>query len=183
MKKYQHFMLDLETLATRVDAAVTQIGLCAFDPFQVNADRTGVTVNVRPHPACYIDPKTVYWWMGQSEEARLSVFDWECAHELEVALRIVRDWLEHWRDPNAEIRIWAMPAAFDVSIYENLCRVTGTEIPWKYNSSRDLRTLMEAAGMGKADRVMPIIAHDAGADADAQALTTAMAYTRLGITE
>ena len=69
----QHIMLDLETMGTGPNAAITAIGAVKFDPdkgeivetfyFKVNLESSVKQGGV-------IDASTVIWWLGQNEEAR-----------------------------------------------------------------------------------------------------------------
>lgn len=181
-KNFTNFMLDLETLATTANAAVTQIGLVAFDPFDIHSNRPKCRIKVKPHPECYIDPKTVYWWMGQSEEARKSVFDWENSLDPDDGLFLAQEFLyTHSKPNNNQIKIWAMPAKFDVTILEHLFSVCHRDPPWAYNSSRDVRTVLDLANISKEERVKPVVEHDAMLDSDAQSLTVCRAIQLMGL--
>lgn len=177
MDNVRHLMVDLETLSTSSHAAITQIGACFFD---IKSGRIHQTfkVDVFPDFEKYdVSFSTIKWWMQQSDEARGSVFgdDVErlsmgtAAVELNAFISAIvpSDW---------ELRVWAMPAAFDVVILENAFATESFPVPWKYNASRDVRTIMETAGFGKADRVEPEVAHDALSDAVAQAKTVSNAW-------
>lgn len=69
-----HLMIDIETLSTAVDAAITQIGLAPFRIDGTDPLEDGVLINVDPQ-SCIdlgmrVDWSTTHWWMMQSREAR-----------------------------------------------------------------------------------------------------------------
>lgn len=175
---YQGFdvMLDIETLATTPNAAVTQVGLVAFSFEKGVHPHKRMMLNVAPYEGAEISPSTIRWWMMQSDEARMSVFgpDLPLASEYS-ACAAIREFFSTLDNP----RVWAMPPSFDVVILENMFRRTKQAIPWKYNATRDLRTLADLAGAVKEDRIDPTVAHDALADAVAQALSAVKFYSML----
>ena len=65
-----------------------------------------------------------------------------------------------------EYEIWARGPQFDIAAVESLMEECGVEVPWVYDSVRDLRTLMAAAGITTDDVPKPegMIAHHAGWD-------------------
>ncbi|HRO04964.1 MAG TPA: 3'-5' exoribonuclease, partial [Terricaulis sp.] len=71
----------------------------------------------------------------------------------------------------ADVSVWAMPPEFDLVILRNVADAHGVSLPWKYNKTRDLRTLEYLAGCSSKDRMQAAVAHDAGSDAAAQAST------------
>lgn len=171
---YTDVMVDIETFGKTPQAPIIQIGAVAFS-------RTGnisppFKVTIKPDFSRYKpDEETILWWLEQSKEARESVIsdDWTTREALES----FTDWLstELAYDPI----VWAMPPEFDLKILENAFRVEGLSLPWKYNASRDLRTLLDLAGMDKEDRIKPVIPHDAGQDALAQTKTLFKAVERM----
>lgn len=168
MRTFSSFMLDLETLGKTPDGAITQIGVCPFDlnDLTVGWPRSW---SVFPHPSAKIDFDTVRWWMQQSDAARASVFTGERQLPA-VALQELAGFFSAFKASD-DFEVWAMPPNFDVTLIEALYRQVGHSVPWKYNATRCLRTLCAVAGIGKEHRARPRIEHDAGADAEAQAIT------------
>ncbi len=69
----QNIMLDLETMGTSPNAAIVAIGAVKFDPDTGElGDKFYMRVSLRSSTRYggVIDADTVYWWLGQSEEAR-----------------------------------------------------------------------------------------------------------------
>lgn len=176
MNNYPDFMLDLETLGTKPDAAIVQIGLVGFNP------ATGETspasrLKLRSHPKSSVDYDTVAWWMNQSEEARQSVFPIDMVMEPEVALSRLDKAFEEWGAES--FRIWSKPSSFDVVLLESLYRACDKEAPWKHWNTRCLRTLIDAAELPYDQQEVPEVAHDAGEDALAQAKTALKCFELL----
>lgn len=170
-------MLDLETLSTSPNAAVTQIGACFFDR---KTGDIGDTFSVKciPNFRHYdVDFSTVKWWTQQSEEARQSVFS-DDAIDINAAVLKFAMFLDK-QDLGKDFRVWAMPSTFDVVIMEHAFKTEGLNVRWRYNAARDVRTVLEIAGFGKEDRVLPEVAHDALSDAVAQAKTVAKAFEKI----
>lgn len=170
-------MLDLETLSTSPRAAIVQIGACFFDRF-TGAIGDTFRCSSRPNTKHYdISLSTIEWWMKQDDAARASVFP-DTATDINNAVRDFNAFCEYAARRD-DFRVWAMPAAFDVVIVEHAFGVEGITTPWRYNAARDVRTILEVADLGKEDRVLPEVAHDALADAVSQAKTVAKAFQKL----
>lgn len=177
MIKYSNFMLDIETLGTKPNAAVVQIGCVGFDtdgnislPF---------TVSVTPHPDSSMDFSTIQWWMGQADEARKSVFDKQF-FDPAVGLEQLNQFIADNSDEVVGYKVWSKPSTFDIVILESLYRACGyAQAPWAHWNTRCLRTLLDDAKFPRSSEVMPRIPHDAGYDAEAQALNAISAKKKL----
>jgi hypothetical protein len=170
---FPQLMLDLETLSSEPDAPIIQIGAV---PFDIRSGEIGerFRVNVRPDFA-RTPPSldTLCWWLRQDEGARMSVAQAEHGMLPAVACAAFEDFVTiHCIE---KFELWAMPPEFDCVILANTFRSVSRRLPWRYNMTRDLRTLEALAGCTSADRVKPAVPHDAGSDAEAQA-RTAIAY-------
>jgi hypothetical protein len=177
-------MIDLETLGTRPDAAIISIGAATFDR------KTGEIferfhVRVSPDLDKYsVDLSTIRWWLTQSEEARQSL-----AQEvipLADGLVSLRRWWANAARPEA--CVWAFPATFDLPILENAMREEfsshmWSKTMWKYDATRDMRTLCDLASITKEQRVKPKLAHDALSDCEAQIATLVLAMEKLGLSK
>jgi inhibitor of KinA sporulation pathway (predicted exonuclease) len=125
-----HFMVDLETLATIPSAAITEIGAVAIegiDAFHTHCyDRLGQR-----------DEDTVQWrynnnllWKNEREAPHIS-----------VALTEFFNWVEGKANGRPPI-LWCKGTDFDATIIKSACVNYSLSTPWKYNSIRDLRTLL-----------------------------------------
>lgn len=161
-------MIDIETLATSSRSLVTQVALVPWrleDP----EDREGRAMNIlwdhlpiQPQlsliPPRDISASTLNFWINQSDEARaqLSESMGEDFSELPALLRhVVRGF--NWMTENGTVpyEIWARGPQFDIANLESLMKECGIEVPWRYDSVRDLRTLMAAAGISTDDVAKP----------------------------
>lgn len=148
--KPRDVMIDIETLATRNDAAVIQIGAATFDEkstFLVSVDpRFYAEGNAGADDYC-VDEKTVKWWDEQSEEAKeaLKINVVSCIGE---ALEELRKWLKSTGFVSSYRRgsraVWANGVQFDMSILRYAYSIEeghNNRCPWHYRQERDLRTL------------------------------------------
>ena len=134
-----HAMIDLETLHTTPQATVLTVGGVKFNPandsepydelyFKISVDDQdgyGRTTN----------DSTIAWWATQVPEARKEIFE-------EVGRRDLHDCLEElgkliWQSD----RIWANGICFDMNILEHAFKEHGINLPWKFWSVRDARTV------------------------------------------
>jgi hypothetical protein len=111
----KHFMLDLETLSGRPDAAVFEIAILQFKPgssYVMPQDRHLWRFKTATGHIC---PKTVYWWSQQKRSPNWAVGRREAPAVLEI-----HDFLENIA--GQDVRLWAKPTAFDLPILVNLLR-------------------------------------------------------------
>jgi hypothetical protein len=108
--KYDHIMLDLETLSTRADAIIVSIGAVKFN-MTGEMDEIGFYAVCDLHqPGRHFSPDTLAWWMTQSDEAR-AVFSDKNAITLNDALTQLSQWAD--RD---DYKMWSNGANFDIPI-------------------------------------------------------------------
>lgn len=170
---FPQLMLDLETLSSEPDAPIIQIGAV---PFDIRTGDIGAPFKVNVRPDFSATPPsldTLCWWLQQDEAARLSVAGAANGSLPSVACAAFQTFVEvHCVE---KFELWAMPPEFDCVILANTFRSVGRRPPWRYNMTRDLRTLEALVGGSREQRVKAEIPHDAGLDAEAQA-RTAIAY-------
>jgi len=160
-------MLDIETLGTAANSVILSIGAVSFnetellDSFYVDVD-----IDSCQDAGLKIDGRTLAWWMEQSDVAR-QVFSRE-GLTLDLALTLLSDTF-NWQDT----LIWANGTNFDLPILDSAYRACNKLVPWAYYNARDYRTLRYQFSKDefKALCVKPSVAHNALADAEAQALT------------
>jgi len=171
-----HILIDTETLSTRINCVITQIGWCAFDPAS-----EGVMWHESKCPDVpnqihvlgrAIDWETLQWWLQQEEDARKAM--WQARPDC-----MLNEFLSsfahqyNWKDVEG---VWSHGLGFDVSILEYAYIKAGMSIPWGYKTPRDTRTLFALAGMKSEDLIAPSIKHVAEADAIAMALSVQKAF-------
>jgi len=171
-----HILVDLETLSTRINCVITQIGWCAFDPAS-----EGVMWHESRRPEIddqlrrlkrVMDYDTISWWLKQAEDARKGMYESipDCSLE-EFLSSFAHQY--NWKDVEG---VWSHGLGFDVVILENAYREARMPVPWNYKTPRDTRTLFWLAGMKSEDLIAPSIKHVAEADAIAMALSVQKAY-------
>ena len=135
-------MVDLETLGCRANATITQIGACYFDR------NTGIITekfreNIRIQDCIdrgfSIDGDTIKFWMEQSTAT------WLCnAVDLRTAL-------EHFRYFAKPCDVAWAHAGFDFPILFTAYKTLNIGLPFHYRAVRDLRTLVDLAGVKYKD--------------------------------
>jgi exodeoxyribonuclease VIII len=162
-------MIDLETLGTGTDAVIVSIGACYFD---IHTGETGdkfyEALNITNQLAFdrKIDPSTLSWWMGQSEEAR-KVFTETSDMDIRSQLEMFCEWIRV--SGSNSVHVWGNGSSFDISILEHALNQFGIEIPWKYSNVMDLRTFRRF--VANNEKVTYISGHhNALSDATNQAL-------------
>jgi hypothetical protein len=134
-------MIDLETMGTDNDSAIVSIGAVFFDmhhgllsePFY-----RPVNLATSVMRGGTMDPGTVMWWIGQSQEARDAMrFS---TYHIDVALAELRDWmLSVCRAPDC--RPWGNSASFDLGILGSSFKRSGLDAPWSWWNERCYRTV------------------------------------------
>ena len=141
MTQFFDLMVDVESMGKRPDAAVVSIGAVFFD---LQSCTLGPTFLQTIHLGSAVanggtmDPGTVLWWLGQSEEARKGIrFGGRAIGDV---LEDFRDWIAKTCRP-ADARPWGNSDFFDLpkieSAYTRLCMST----PWFWTNCRDFRTV------------------------------------------
>lgn len=170
-----HIMLDLETLSTRPDAAIIQIGAVLFEPVY-----GGKILNNKPFNKFTllqdgqgtIDTSTFAWWLQQPHAPRVGKALEEQGVILADALSDFIKWPQeaHGLGWDAIGGIWAKPSNFDIAILHSAFARHGVEPPWDHRSTRCSRTLFETTGGAPEIDWTGLVAHDAFDDALGQAM-------------
>lgn len=173
----RNIMLDTESLGIRAGCVVLSIGAVEFFPDEF-AFGEEFSVVIDPESCVEaglkIEPRTVMWWMDQSDEARRALTSQTTVplDEALVALAKAFDW--------KDTKVWCNGASFDFPILEAAYDAFDADAPWAYYNTMDYRTLkgLFSRKVYNENLVKPELAHDALSDAKAQA-TTAMNLLKL----
>lgn len=176
-----HLMIDLETLSLEPNCVVTQIGYVLFDELAIHG-----SFLLRPDGEEQIKRgrsvsfSTFTWWLMQDEAARKSMATASKQSMFHCLSTFVQDIELNYGWDNIK-QVWSNGLLFDIVIMENLFRQYDVKIPWHYRAPRDVKTLCYLI----PDFVMekPTVAHDANADAFAQAVSVQRALVRIKIAE
>lgn len=171
MQQTEHIMHDIETLDTKPSAVVLSIGAVKF-----NEDGIGESIYLVLDPEDQvrrgrtISPSTVLWWMQQSDEARSAFL--RPSNDVRESLLEYAAFFDH---PN--YKVWGNGAMFDNTIVLDLFAMYDIPRPWKYSGDRCYRTLKSIVTLDAY--ATPTTAHNALADAEAQACDAMMMLRKL----
>lgn len=138
----EDIMNDLETLGVNSRAPILSIGAVAMDE---ENDKLGDTfyrvVDVQSclRNGAVVDGDTFYWWLKQSESARMALT--RNAVHINTALLDFNTYLRHQHEKGKTIRVWGNGAAFDNAILWSAYRAAGIEPYWPFPNDRCYRTL------------------------------------------
>jgi hypothetical protein len=173
-------MIDIETLSSQSDACVISIGLVGFDEAHI-LYRESFAIEHHSWDG-HIDPRTVKWWMDQSEEAQRFSFK----NEHPVNLDLARFRLNEFAARFCKDECWANGPQFDLVVLRNWWRRSATDetFPVHYRTYRDCRTIWTAAREKGADidsawQHPGLVPHDPKSDAEAQARAVILALAAL----
>jgi hypothetical protein len=156
-----HCMLDLETMSTDPNAAIISIGAVLFDLAGIHYRFYHmIDLQSSTRSGGVVDPSTILWWLKQGDEARLPLGN--PSTDLQQALDEFRF---HISD---DMPLWGNGSDFDNVILANSYKRLGMTPPWTHRQNRCFRTMK--ALYPNLKYVQPAIAHNALADAEAQAL-------------
>lgn len=176
-----HLMIDLETLSLQPNCVVTQIGYVLFDEIAVHG-----SFLLRPDAeeqiarGRHVSFSTFSWWLKQGEEARDSMARGSKHHMTDCLNTFIND-VENSVGWSNIKQVWSNGLLFDVAIMEDIFHMYGVEIPWHYRAPRDVKTLCYL--IPDFEMTKPTVAHDANADAFAQAQSVQRALQRIKIVE
>jgi hypothetical protein len=140
-------MIDTETLGTKPGAAILSIGAVMFGPAGLGGTfYAPVLLESCVSVGLTMDPATVTWWMGQSDEARAAAFRTDAA----PLWQVLGDFFD-WFVANRAKHPWCHGATFDVPLLDAAFKACNLAPPWEYWNVRDTRTLYDLAGV-KVDR-------------------------------
>lgn len=140
-------MIDLETMGTTPDSAILSIGAVAFDlwDWEANTEETfytRISIESNEEAKRRIDGSTVAWWLKQSKEAQMALFE-SPINNLRTALTNFRVWADNLK-PRV-LTVWAKDPDFDVVILSDAYRGIGDRWPFQYFLNRSVRTLQHMA--------------------------------------
>ena len=137
----QDVMIDLETLSTRADAAITSIGAVWFNP---STQEVGTPLHLVVDMANsiatggHVCGDTLRWWLQQSDAARQAIC--QPGVPLAEALQTLACYLSQVAPLDA-VRVHANGADFDLPILASACHRLSLPVPWRYYNQRCMRTL------------------------------------------
>ena len=157
-EKYGSVMIDLETLSTHTNAAIIEIGAVEFNK---ETSEVGEKFNVIIEPSdwCkndrHVDGETIQWWFKQTNDARKRFVTKQKDIEyctLKHALQKLRYFIMDCDtvDDDKNVVVWGNGSTMDITILESAYEYFDIEIPWKYWSVNDVRTIVDLNPIVKA---------------------------------
>ena len=155
----KHFMIDIETLSTAVNAVVLSVGAVEFDPITGEIKRKFYyELDLSEQKQRHISSDTVQWWFKQCVENQknidLMVKENKWKNSIEFVLIKLGafisgndiNYLERAKGYE-KISLWACDPDFDVLILANLYAEHNLAVPWKYSEPKSVRTVRTLAGL------------------------------------
>jgi hypothetical protein len=182
-------MIDLETMSSKKNAAVASLGAVVFDPDGedtvskiIEEKRSFYTpLNMMRQGNRHFEASTIYWWLEQSEEARLAVRTGE-APAFNPVGQFVRfnTFLDTWSIKRA----WCHGATFDHVILESLYTDCGVIYPIHYANQFCSRTVCKLSKIPKPE-LPELVGHNALDDAIRQViwLQQSLKYLKNGVSK
>ena len=133
--------IDVETMGMPPDGALLSIGAVFFD---LQTCKLGPTFNQTINLATAVrdggtlNPSTIMWWLGQSQEARDAVrFS---AFDIRSVLTDFSAFIaEH--SAHKSVRPWGNSSTFDLTIVGSAYKRSGITQPWHFTNERCFRTV------------------------------------------
>lgn len=156
--KFNHLMLDLETMGSKSNSAIVSIGAVEFD---IETGKTGeefykvISLQSAIDLGLEMDASTVIWWMQQSDEARKDL----CVPNRHHIAEVLNDF--KWFCKDKDYHVWGNSARFDCGILQNAYSKLNQPVPWDFRKERDVRTLVSFAPSLKKTIPVPGTKHNA----------------------
>lgn len=167
-------MIDLETLGNGENKCIIQVGACYFERLTDEIGQTfkmNIDANSATKEGFQLDAETVYWWLGQSAEARESIL----AEPL-LPIREVFAELNTFLEPAK--CIWSH-ATFDFVTIMETYRKLNIKPKFSFRTARDIRTLMDIFNVSVDKTTREGVHHDGLADALHQVKYCGLAFKKL----
>lgn len=160
-----NFMVDLETLGTKPGSVIIAIGATKFTSKGIHEEFYKV-IDLDSCVKCglTIDPCTVQWWMGQSDDAR-KLFA-EKGDSLFNVLSEFSKFIGLGESERKIAKIWGNGSDFDNVLLAQAYAAVNLETPWRFYNNRCYRTMKNLYPTVKFERSGT--AHNALDDAKSQ---------------
>lgn len=147
-----HIMLDIETLGDVSGSIITSIGAVQFD---INTGETGkefhkyIDIQSSYEAGLKMNPSTVLWWLGQTDEARQGLINGnKQGLPIVNALHEFGQWLSWCPKPITrdfykprDLYTWGRGPRFDMGILADAYRKLNLPIPWDTRREMCVRTM------------------------------------------
>lgn len=140
--KYQHIMIDIETLGRNADAVILSVAMVKFNFGKSTVAEHDLGIQLFPevqkqfkNRSC--DWNSIQWWLKQSEDTQQAMIDNE-RHRvtMERVVESIRIYID-----SKDYKIWANGASFDPPIVRHLFSQYNIKEPWDFRRVFDVRTI------------------------------------------
>jgi hypothetical protein len=164
-------VIDIETLSVNTNEApvVLTIGAVTFNKNGLCSEfKEIVNLEDSLKRGDHIDSETLYWWLNQPEEARLSLGilpeDSVKRYPLYIVITMLELFIQReFEHIPKEYRVWANSPMFDLAVIR---KHKGSDTVWGFRQERDYRTLRDMVGV-EPENALP--SHDCLNDCKNQA--------------
>lgn len=175
-------MVDLETLSLQPNALILTIGAIKFNRrkkqqplHELDTFYKRITIPSCQGIGMHISEETINWWNSQAQEAYTEAITNPDRIDITTALQEFTRWFGDSK------LIWANGDDFDCVVLAQAYRACGMLEPWKYWSTRDVRTVMDIAGLTMKDIPQTEYAHHALYDCYRQVNAVQQAFKKIHI--
>ena len=185
-------MFDAETMGTGARAPMVSFGAIQFDPC---TGKTGQAIyrvidlhSVLAYKEFEVEAGTVYWWLQQSDAARLALLSDDNRESIGQALNSLNQFFEGCGTPG-KLRLWGNGPSFDNAILRNHYKtVTNADCPIPFWNDRCVRTIkglipFNMVRQWQLDNQRKGVYHNALDDAKYQVKMVSHILSTLGATE
>lgn len=150
-EKYGNVMIDIETLSTYKNAAIIEIGAVEFNKYTGEIGET-FDIIIKPSDWCrndrHVNGETIQWWLKQSNEARERFTTKQTDVDyctLEDALNKLNYFIIDCDSVSdyKNVVVWGNGSSFDIAILEDAYNYFDIDLPWKFWSVNDVRTIVD----------------------------------------
>jgi len=144
--KWQHLMIDVESLGNKPGAVITEISAVPFNWDNKNStaeDIFYVKINIDSSlkAGLQIQADTLQWWAQQDITVFRNMMDQKDAINLSEALYKFRVYLQTLYP--SQLKVWGNSNRFDFGLLAAAYDAIRQEIPWYFRNERDVRTLVD----------------------------------------
>lgn len=177
-------MIDIETLDVLPSSVVLSVGLVTFSEFNYNEpkNKKHLVLNIEEQQNRTQSESTLAFWEKQDPEIKAAAFSGDKLSVKEALFQIL-EYFDDIRETNHIDLVWGQGYGFDMTILESLFRENLLTPPWKFNQTRDSRTLFGLLKTDPRPKESFKTLHRADEDAYWQAIGVQLAYAELGITK
>ena len=137
-------MIDLETMGVTTDSAIVSYGAVEFDPFTGELGHEiyrVIDLNSSMDHGMTVDGGTIYWWLQQTEGARLALIQDGNRESAPTAMKSLDTFIRGVGNPN-RVRLWGNGPTFDNAMirYSHI-KITGQDLCIPFWNDRCVRTV------------------------------------------